>query len=168
MNWIRVEDRHLASLSRLWEDDVMVPMEYSSALSDSLSDSLACLRETFAMVTQLTILPPTEMENESASSIRSSDDLREIHKQLSAGRIDEMPCVFTWFVRLSPTLIGLLESGDPHAMVILTHYAIVLDRACSDKWWIHRLPRRFVQIAELVLGEERRAWIDWPLMVVSG
>ncbi|KAL3445424.1 hypothetical protein BJX65DRAFT_319303 [Aspergillus insuetus] len=164
MHWIRVEDGHLASLSRLWEDDVMVPLEYSSALSDSL----ACLRETFAMGTQLTILPPTDTERESASGIGLSDNLQEIHRQLSAGRIDDIPCVFTWFVRLSPTLIGLLESGDPHAMVILAHYAIVLDRACSDKWWIHRLPRRFVQIAELVLGEERRAWIDWPLTVVSG
>ncbi|KAJ0413603.1 hypothetical protein BJY00DRAFT_319654 [Aspergillus carlsbadensis] len=166
INWIRVEDGHLASLSLLWEEDAMVPMEHSSALSDSL----ASLRETFAMVTQLTVLPPTTHQNEDTidNAAGAGNDLQEIHRNLSAGRLDDMPCVFTWFVRLSPTLISLLESGDPHAMVILAHYAIVLDRACSEKWWIHRLPRRFVQIAELVLGGERRAWIDWPLAVVSG
>ncbi|KAL4919183.1 hypothetical protein BDW62DRAFT_46245 [Aspergillus aurantiobrunneus] len=159
MTWIRIEDGRLAMLRRLWEDDSSIPLSHSAALTDSLR----CLRDTFAMVTQLTVLPPARH-----SRIDSPDmDLARIHGQLSAGRLDDVPSVFTWYIRLSPEFIGMIEEGNAYAMVVLAHYAIVLDRACSDKWWMHQLPRHFVAMAELALGHYRRNWIEWPLLVVA-
>ncbi|KAL3457445.1 hypothetical protein BJX64DRAFT_268831 [Aspergillus heterothallicus] len=157
MEWIRVEDEHLAKLSRLWEEDSTVPLQHSCALSDSL----ACLRDTFGMVTQLTIIPA-----EQADATARSNDLANIHKQLSAGNLYDAPSVFTWYIRLSPDFIALMEEGNGYAMVVLAHYAIVLDRACAGKWWTHRLSQHFVAMAEVILGEDRKTWIDWPLMVV--
>ncbi|KAL2828805.1 hypothetical protein BJY01DRAFT_255250 [Aspergillus pseudoustus] len=163
IEWIRKEDECLAGLNSLWEDDPMVSLAHSCALSASL----ACLRDTFTMVTQLTVLlHPTDGEESEVDT--QGNDLARIHRELSAGRIDDIQSVFTWYVRLSPEFIGLMEEGNAYAMVVLAHFAILLDRACSDRWWVHRLSQRFLAIAELVLGGDRREWIHWPLMVVTG
>ncbi|KAL2862535.1 Zn(II)2Cys6 transcription factor domain-containing protein [Aspergillus lucknowensis] len=162
LEWIRVEDKRLMALSRLWEDDPTVTLAHSYALSASLT----CLRDTFAMVTQLIVLPPPKNDEENEVGTRRHD-LTEIHRELSAGRLDDYPSVFTWYIRLSPDFIGLMEEGNAYAMAVLAHYAIILDRACSDRWWACRLPQHFVSIAEFILGEDRRGWIEWPLMVVT-
>lgn len=161
MGWIRVEDEHLARLGRLWGEDPTVPLEQACTLSASLS----CLRDTFAMVTQLIVLPPKN--NEESNIETSSYDLTRMHRKLSAGRLDDIPSVFTWYIRLSPEFVSLMEQGNAYAMVVLAHYAIVLDRACSDRWWTHRLSQRFVAVAELILGPGRKGWIEWPLAVVT-
>ncbi|KAL2811412.1 hypothetical protein BJX63DRAFT_276304 [Aspergillus granulosus] len=161
MEWIRVEDQQLARLSRLWEEEPTTALAHSCALTNSL----ICLRDTFAMVTQLTVIPTEDIET-SDTNIRGND-LANIHRQLSAGHLYDAPSVFTWYIRLSPDFIGLMEEGNVYAMVVLAHYAIVLDRACAGKWWAHRLSQHFVAMAEVILGKERRAWIEWPLMVIA-
>lgn len=159
MSWIRVEDGHLAALNNLWQGNPAIPLHHSCALSDALNS----LRDTFAMVTQLTVLRPHGHRAVGSSCV----DLSQIHTELSDGRLDDIPSVFTWYIRLSPDFISMVEAGNGYAMVVLAHYAIVLHRATCDKWWIHNLPERFVASAELVLGQERRAWIEWPLLVVD-
>ncbi|KAL4961099.1 Zn(II)2Cys6 transcription factor domain-containing protein [Aspergillus stella-maris] len=155
VSWIRIEDAHLVTLSRLWEDDAALLPDQKWALSDSLTS----LRDTFAMVTQLTILPPSHVSN--------NPDLATIHRALSAGRLDDLPSVMTWYIRLSPSFVNMIEQENPYAMVVFAHFSILLDRYCSARWWMHQLPRRFVDMAQLILGEERKRWIEWPLAVVT-
>ncbi|KAL4876931.1 hypothetical protein BJY04DRAFT_231213 [Aspergillus karnatakaensis] len=159
IRWMRIEDEHLARLSRLWEHDPNTPIAYLHVLSDSLNS----LRDTFAMVTQLTALPSDRRDTYSESL---PIDLSDIHAQLSAGRLDDIQSVFTWYIRLSPVFIKMIAEGNAYAMVVLAHFAIALDRACSNKWWAHELPQRFVAMSRLVLGEEKLGWIEWPQRVV--
>ncbi|KAL2848976.1 hypothetical protein BJX68DRAFT_238073 [Aspergillus pseudodeflectus] len=161
MQWMHVEDEHLAKLSQLWKDDSVLHLKDSCALSRAL----ACLRDTFRMVTQLTVLPAENIAEGQPNT--STNDLSSIHKQLCAGHLYDAPSVFLWYIQLSPDFIDLLEEGNAYAMVVLAHYAIVLNRACFEKWWIFRLAHRFVATAEVILGEEKRTWIEWPLMVVA-
>ncbi|KAL4938155.1 hypothetical protein BDV06DRAFT_226262 [Aspergillus oleicola] len=100
IGWIKVEDVHLARLSRLWEDNPAVLQEHKWALSDSLTS----LRDTFAMVTQLTILSPAYVGN--------SLGLATIHRALSAGRLDDLPSVMTWYIRLSPAFVSMVEQAS--------------------------------------------------------
>ncbi|RDW83556.1 Zn(II)2Cys6 transcription factor domain-containing protein [Aspergillus mulundensis] len=160
-SWIRIEDGRLATLSRLWEENPGMPLTHSQALSAALGT----LRETFSMVTQLTVPAPASHEHGRVES--PGVDLTEIHQRLSSGRLDDVPSVFTWFIRLTPDFGRLMEQGNVYAMVVLAHYAILLDRACHDRWWIHELPHRLVAMAELALGPDRRGWVAWPLMVVG-
>ncbi|KAL4863205.1 hypothetical protein BDV12DRAFT_189830 [Aspergillus spectabilis] len=160
MRWIKLEGERLALLRNLWEHDPSISMAQEGVLSDSLNS----LRDTFAMVTQLTAVA---ISNGNGEHEPSSIDLSEIHKQLFSGRLDDVQSVFTWYIRLSPGFITMIADGNMYAMVVLAHYAIVLDRACSDKWWLHQLPQRFVAVAQLILGEERKGWIEWPLLVVT-
>ncbi|KAL2823544.1 hypothetical protein BDW59DRAFT_96522 [Aspergillus cavernicola] len=162
MFWIGVEDDHLARLGRLWVDDPAILPANSCVLSDALSS----LRDTFAMVTQLTDVPSLINHGDGETATWSSD-LVEIHRHLSTGRLDDIPSPFTWYIRLSPDFISMVEKGSVYAMVILAHHAILLERACCERWWTHRLPYYCVAMAELILGQERRGWIEWPLMVVA-
>ncbi|KAL4816989.1 hypothetical protein BDW67DRAFT_175250 [Aspergillus spinulosporus] len=162
-SWISVEDRRLARLSLLWEGNPDVPAAESQALSAALNN----LRSTFAVVTQLTVPAPAQAGHEDYCRSQSAAvELKEIHRRLSAGRLDDVPSVFTWFILISRDFDRMMEDGNMFAMVVLAHYAILLDRACSGLWWIHQLPHRYVAMAELVLGEDRKEWIEWPLAVV--
>ncbi|KAL4735930.1 hypothetical protein BDV11DRAFT_208098 [Aspergillus similis] len=162
-SWISVEDGRLARLSHLWEGNPAVP----AAESRTLSAALNSLRGTFAVVTQLIVPAPAQADHEDYCRTESAAvELEEIHGRLYAGRLDDVPSVFTWFILVSRDFDRMMEEGNMYAMVILAHYAILLDRACSGQWWIHQLPQRYVAMAELVLGEERKEWIEWPLAVV--
>lgn len=155
-SWATVEDNRLSMLEGLWQQDVSVNRRSSQALSDALHD----LRGAFKMVTQLTVLSD-------ADTAPAEVDLLEIHKQLLSGKLDDLPSAFTWQVSVSPEYLSLVERQDPYAIVLLAHYAILLDRACSRTWWIHKVPSQFVSTALLILGSERRLWIEWPINTVG-
>ena len=155
-SWASYEDKRLSELEFLWQGDSALSERSSRALSEALHH----LRGAFRSVTQLTVL--TNPKNAAPEA-----DLGEIHRQLLSGRLDDLPCAFTWHVSISPKYLSMVEQQNPFAMVLLAHYAILLDRACSRAWWIRKLPSQLIATALLVLGSERRSWIHWPISVVG-
>ncbi|CRG89320.1 Lactose regulatory protein LAC9 [Talaromyces islandicus] len=158
--WAQIEDQHLANLQNLWERDASV----SSHRSYILSQSLHSLRHTFSLTTRLYVFPPETDERYSSVEPIS---LKEIHQVLCGGMLDDLPSVFTWYIRASAPFVSMLGQGDPFAVVIWAHHAILLDRACGKNWWFCDLASKFISAALLILGEERRSWIEWPLSVAG-
>jgi hypothetical protein len=154
--WASREDSRLSDLELLWRREPGL----SDGSKQALSEALHHLRGAFRAVTQLTVL--SDPGNAAAEV-----DLGEIHRQLMSGRLDDLPCAFTWQVSISPTYLSMLEQQNPFAMVLLAHYAILLDRACSRAWWMRRLPSQLVATASLVLENGMRPWIEWPINVVG-
>lgn len=154
--WASREDRRLSDLELLWRRDPGL----SDGSKRALSEALHHLRGAFKAVAQLTVV--ADLDNAAAEA-----DLGEIHRQLLSGRLDDLPCAFTWQVSISPTYLSMLEQQNPFAMVLLAHYAILLDRACSRVWWMRRLPSQLVATASLVLDNRMRPWIEWPINVVG-
>jgi hypothetical protein len=62
--------------------------------------------------------------------------------------------------------ITLIENQRPEALAILAHYAILPGRI-RGVWWIEGWGMNLVTAAALVLGEERKSWIEWPVGVVG-
>lgn len=158
--WAQIEDQQLATLKSLWENDSTVSEDRLYVLSQSLQS----LRDTFSLSTRLYAMPPGI--NEQHGSVEPIS-LKEIHRLLSAAQLDDMPSVFTWYIKASAPYIGMLQQGDPFAVLIWAHHAILLDRACGKNWWFCDLASKFVSTAALVLGEERRGWLEWPLSTVG-
>lgn len=156
MSWASYEDRCLSELGQLWQTDPSI--DQSSLYI--LSEALQYLRGSFKLVTQLTVLPNRDTAPAHA-------DLGEIHKQLLAGKLDDLPSAFTWHISVSTGYLDMLGRQNPFAIMLLAHYAILLDRACSWAWWIRRMPSQLVATALLALGNERRSWIEWPISVVG-
>ena len=134
-----LEDEQLAALSRLWEDQ-----ENYGAYSEILSDALHELRITFARVSQLTVAA-VDGDEGSCNTI-----------------LTDRGAAYTWPVHVSEEFIILLEKQLPEALVLMAHYAIVLNRV-PDCWWLEGIPVHFVTSAALILGSERRSWITWPI-----
>lgn len=158
--WAQIEDQQLANLQNLWESDTSV----SGHRSYLLTQSLQSLRDTFSLTTRLYVMPP---ETDERYSSVESISLKEIHEVLCGGQLDDLPSVWTWYIKAAHPYIGMLEQGDPYAVVIWAHHAILLDRACGKNWWFCDLASKFISAAFLILGEERRAWIEWPLTVAG-
>jgi hypothetical protein len=158
--WARIEDRQLAVLESLWESDTSVSDQRSYVLSQALQS----LRDTFSLSTRLYAMPPGI--NQQYSSVEPIS-LKDIHRLLRDAQLDDLPSVFTWYIRASAPYISILQQGDPFAVVIWAHHAILLDRACGRNWWFCDLASKFLSAAELILGEERRGWLEWPLSIVG-
>jgi hypothetical protein len=149
ISWESSEDRHLSEVELLWQSESTIDETSSHALSDALHH----LRGAFKLVTQLTVLCEPNIAKAEA-------DLFEIHRQLLSGRLDDLPSAFTWQVSVPPKYLSILEQQNLFAFVVLAHYAILLDRACSRAWWIRKLPSQLVATALSVLGSENRSWIE--------
>lgn len=158
--WAQIENQQLATLKSLWESDSNV----SDHRSHVLSQSLQSLRDTFSLSTRLYAMPPgTNEQHDSVEPI----SLKEIHRLLRAVQLDDLPSVFTWYIKASAPYISMLQQGDPFAVLIWAHHAILLDRACGNNWWFCDLASKFISAACLILGEERRGWLEWPLSIVG-
>ncbi|CBF71499.1 predicted protein [Aspergillus nidulans FGSC A4] len=152
-SWVSVEDGRLARLSLLWERNPAVPATESQALCAALNS----LRAAFVVVTQLTVPALAQAGHEDPCQIEpAAVELEEIHRRLSAVRLDDVLNVFTWLILIPRDFDRMIKEGNMYAMVMLAYYAILLDRTRSGLWWIHQLPHRYVLMAELVLGKERR------------
>ena len=140
------EDKSLAALSSLWEKQ-----EEFGNYSEILFDALHQLRIAFARVSQLTLATtvPTDSDEDSGGLI-----------------LTDRGAAFTWPFHVSEKYIVLLEQQRPQALVLLAHFAILLNRV-QDCWWIEDIAPHIVTSVALILGTERRSWISWPIRAVQ-
>ncbi|KAH8698846.1 hypothetical protein BGW36DRAFT_151350 [Talaromyces proteolyticus] len=159
--WAHIEDQELAKLGNLWTGNSVSKQEASI-----LSQALEHLRRTFIISTRLHAFARDAEESDTSPSIEGTS-LKDIHHRLSAARLDDLASIFTWYVSIPGEFLGMLQRRNLFAVVLLAHHAILLDRACAKKWWFCNLSSNFVSASSLILGKERRAWIEWPLKVVG-
>ena len=146
-----LEDCRLAALERLW----MQPGKDYEYAFQVLASALTQLRNTFALVSQLTRNPSSLDPN-----------YRNVYDQCDNGKLVDCAAIFTWPARVSEEFIALIENQRPEALTILAHYAILPGRI-RGVWWIEGWGMNLVTTAALVLGEERKSWIEWPIRVVG-
>jgi hypothetical protein len=146
-----LEDRQLAALERLW----MQPGRAYEYAFHALGTALTELRSTFALVSQLTRNP---------SCINPK--YRNVYDACDNGKLVDRGAIFTWPIKVSGEFIALVEKQRPEALAILAHYAILPGRV-RGVWWMEGWGVSLVTTAALVLGEERKSWIEWPARVVG-
>jgi peptide alpha-N-acetyltransferase len=143
------EDERLAALKDSWAAD--------ADGNEELTQALEYLRESFALVSQLT-LPNTYAP---VTSIPYSIDSSNTTCTLT-----DRGAIFVWATQVSRSFMQRIEAQYPHALVLLAHYAILPGRV-RDVWWLEGLGADIVTAIALVLGEERRSLIEWPASVVG-
>ncbi|OCK87063.1 uncharacterized protein K441DRAFT_596210 [Cenococcum geophilum 1.58] len=146
-----LEDHRLAALERLW----MQPGKDYEYAFQVLTSALTQLRYTFALVSQLTRNPSSLDPN-----------YRNVYDQCDNGKLIDRGAIFTWPTSVPEEFIALIENQRPEALAILAHYAILPGRI-RGVWWIEGWGVTLVTTAALVLGEERKSWIEWPVRVVG-
>lgn len=142
------EDDRLSALKDSWPNDDS---------TQDLAEALEYLREAFALVSQLT-LPDTYPP---VTSIPYSID-----SSSTTCTLTDRGAIFVWATQVSRTFMQRIEAQDPHALVLLAHYAILPGRV-RDVWWLEGLGADIVTAIALVLGEGGRTLIEWPASVVG-
>jgi len=146
------EDERLRNIEQLW-----IHSEQSWAPERThLSQALALLRETFRLISQLTLperYPPM------TAVPYSVDDT-------TIGLLTDRGAIFVWATRISRDFLHLVEAKDRHALVILAHYAILPGRV-RNVWWLEGLGADFVTAIAMALGREHWSLIAWPARAVG-
>jgi hypothetical protein len=146
------EDRRLQDIDQLWvnTDKAWEPQ------TPHLTQALGYLRETYALVSQLTlpgVFPPM-----TAVPYAIDDE--------TTGVLTDRGAIFVWSTRISREFIQLLESKDRDALVILAHYAVLPGRV-RNVWWLEGLGADFVTAIAMAIGIENWHLIEWPARVVG-
>lgn len=80
--------------------------------------------------------------------------------------------LFHWLMRTQETLMPLLRVRDPTAVApeaaaVLGFFAVTLARI-PDRWWTRGWGVRLLARVWGVLGDEHRAWLQWPVREITG
>lgn len=146
------EDERLRNIDELWK----ATDKASEPQCRHLDEALAFLRETYALVSQLTlpgVFPPM-----TAVPYAVDDTV--------TGVLTDRGAIFVWSTRISREFIQLLESKDRDALIILAHYAVLPGRV-RNVWWLEGLGADFVTAIAMAIGIENWHLIEWPAHVVG-
>lgn len=146
------EDERLRNIEHLWmqSDRSWAPER------THLSQALTLLRETFSLISQLTLperYPPM------TAVPYSIDDT-------TIGVLTDRGAIFVWATRISRDFLQLVEAKHRDALVILAHYAILPGRV-RNVWWLEGLGADFVTAIAMALGRHNWRLIAWPASVVG-
>jgi hypothetical protein len=72
-----------------------------------------------------------------------------------------MPQVIAWLVRVPPEFVDCLRQREPEALIILSHYAVLLYRG-RGLWILGGGGRFLIESLCTSLGPEWQAWLDFP------
>lgn len=78
----------------------------------------------------------------------------------------EVSIAFLWPVMIPPEFVSRLNAKEPLALIILAHYCVILHHL-DDYWWMNGWAMHTITNIHSELGEEWRAWIEWPTSVVT-
>ncbi|KAF2813298.1 uncharacterized protein BDZ99DRAFT_517572 [Mytilinidion resinicola] len=143
------EDHRLHQLEELW----MIPGQPYENEHDVLKTALQDLRDTYALVAQLT-------DDSTVGAVSCTYKLGADDTVL--GTLKDRGAIFKWPVGLSQEFMKLGEQQHPHAFVIIAHWAVLLHRI-SDLWFLEGVASTFVATAASLLGKDNRSCIEWPI-----
>ncbi|KAH8731073.1 hypothetical protein GQ44DRAFT_767637 [Phaeosphaeriaceae sp. PMI808] len=143
------EDERLSQLESLWTHRVGSDCVY-------LTQALGFLRESFALISQLTL--PETYPPMTAVPYSIDDETTAV--------LTDRGAIFVWAARISRDFIQLIEAMDRDALVILAYYAVLPGRV-RNVWWLEGLGADIVTAIAMALGQQNWALIAWPASVVG-
>ncbi|KAF2003217.1 hypothetical protein P154DRAFT_543916 [Amniculicola lignicola CBS 123094] len=146
------EDRKLCALEGLW----MRPGRDYEPHFEQLNEALYFLRDTYALVSQLTI---PNGEYPSLTGVPYS--VAYSHDDTKVGLLRDRAAIFVWGVRMSKEFLSLVEQKNPDALVIVAHWAVLIERI-RGVWWLEDLGYNMIIAASIVVGRENWHKLSWP------
>lgn len=87
-------------------------------------------------------------------------------KSINSAESLSMNSILTWPIILDQGYTDLLRRRDPHALVILAHYGVMLHFR-RDMWMCGDGGAFMVHLIAQHLGDQWSDWLAWPIQVVS-
>lgn len=90
--------------------------------------------------------------------------MREVYSRRSAGSsgVSLMDVLIGWLYRLPEGMVALLEEKEPHALVVLAYWAVML-LYMESAWFMRGWAEHVLLGISSSLHLDFRPWIEWPL-----
>lgn len=90
-----------------------------------------------------------------------------ISKRRSGGSpgVGLMDLLMGWFYRLPEEMISSLERKEPHSLVILAYWVVLL-KYMDSAWFMDGWAEHMLSGISTHLREDFHQWIEWPLKQV--
>lgn len=93
--------------------------------------------------------------------------MREVYERRSGGStgVGLMDLLMGWFYRLPEEMISSLERKEPHSLVILAYWVVLL-KYMDSAWFMDGWAEHMLSGISTYLREDFHQWIEWPLKQV--
>ncbi|KAK4158328.1 hypothetical protein C8A00DRAFT_39310 [Chaetomidium leptoderma] len=73
--------------------------------------------------------------------------------------------IFGWLYRVGPEFVACVRRRDPHALLVLAYYAVLLGgEGIRGGWFVEGWREHIVaRVGDFVLDTECRGWMRWPM-----
>ncbi len=73
--------------------------------------------------------------------------------------------VFGWLYRVEPEFAGCVRRGDPRALLVLAHFAVLLNEKTIQRgWYVEGWKQHIIARVGELLGSDRYSeWMRWPI-----
>jgi len=145
--WIWIEKSEIAPLLIGREKDESI------VLSDEVTNAIKLLEDRNQWM--------SSSDADRNTYARAIQGLKECFNLLSSKDRDN-GMVLTWPISLSPEYLELLGSCQQMAVVILAHYAVILNEI-RDTWWEMGWGRKLIQEIHQLVHDEWKVLVAWPM-----
>jgi hypothetical protein len=149
--WPCVEESEIAPIFKGRDVD------NTTELSDDIDSALRGLEDR----SQST----ADADGNSATYSLTIRGLKECFKRVSSKGSDN-GMALSWPIIVGPAYIALLASRQPMALLILAHYAIILD-GIKDIWWAGGWGKQLVEDIDRMVDDDWKTLIAWPMAKVG-
>lgn len=144
-NWIRESEIAPLFAGRELNDSIVLSDDFTNAIKlledrNQLMPRLDPNRETYALAIQ---------------------GVKYCFKLISSKDRDN-GMVLSWPVSVSKDYVALLSSRQQMALVILAHYAVILNEI-KDTWWVMGWGSKLIQEVHQVVNDEWKSLLAWPM-----
>ncbi|RDW63766.1 hypothetical protein BP6252_11311 [Coleophoma cylindrospora] len=111
----------------------------------------------------LSRLNATDMKPESIAVLRSAvENLQDRFDAICTDSSHAMwAAVQDWLVAIPAGYLELLNQRRPEALVVLSHFAVLLYRV-AEQWFVGDLGIRLIRLINSHLGPAWEDWLEWP------
>lgn len=94
--------------------------------------------------------------------------MREVYETTASGclGVGIMHLMMGWLYRRPEEMIRLLEEKEPHALIVLGYWAVML-RFMESSWFMEGWAVHVLHGVSKSLHEDFRHWIEWPLQKIG-
>lgn len=129
----------------------------SIVLSDEVTNAIQLLED------QIERMAPSDADRD--IYVRATQGVKDCFKLVSLKNIDN-GMALSWPVSLSPEYTALLSSRQDIALVILAHYAVILNEI-RDTWWAKGWGSKLIQEVNQVVSDEWKSLVAWPMYKIG-
>ena len=97
--------------------------------------------------------------------LRAIESLKHAYQAIS-GASSGPGSMWIWPMSLSQDFLNLINDNDPAALIILSHFVVLVHPFEKSLWFLHGWSSGVIAAVDRAIDTAWKGWIEWPILCV--